>query len=169
MIKRIITLILTLALALSLCAPIAALSYKTNVYRYEDYTYLTRGDQSRLQNDTHTYTDNNGLRVYECDEKIYYCVALSQDIGTHIGSTWSVTLDNGNKFDIILGDCKGHNKHKLGDICKNINGEEAINVIEFIVETDALPKKVKNWGSVSGMDFFDGNIKTMVYTGRIWD
>jgi hypothetical protein len=42
-------------------------------------------------------------------------------------------------------------------------------VIEFIVDWAAIPEKVKERGSMSALDWCNGNIIEMKYTGRVWE
>jgi hypothetical protein len=116
---------------------------------YTDYNCLSKSSkQWKLQEKA--YTDENGLR------KIgdAYLVALGSYYGTEIGTEYTVTLSNGNTFDIMLCDCKkdkhtdSTNRYTLSNGC----------MIEFYVDDNALPTKVKTLGTISAIPFFSGGV-----------
>lgn len=116
---------------------------------YTDYRCLSRSSaQWKLQEQA--YTDENGLR------KIgdAYLVALGSYYGTKLGVRYTVTLSTGNQFDIILCDCKDDrhtnktHQYTAASCC----------VLEFYVETEKMPKKVRQLGSISAIEEFKGNV-----------
>lgn len=122
---------------------------------YTDYKCLSKSTpQWKLQEQA--YTDENGLR------KIgdAYLVALGSYYGKELGAEYTVILDNGNKFDIILCDFK-QDRHtdKNNQYCL-YNG----SVLEFYVETDKMPKKVKQSGDISSIEFFNGGVVSIEKT-----
>lgn len=94
---------------------------------------------------------------------------MTSTYGTRIGNCYEVTLENGTVFNIMLGDCKADydDPNRLGDYCSNIDGESAVNVIEFIVDTPKVDNKVLLWGSFAALDQFNSNIKEIKYTKRL--
>ena len=116
---------------------------------YTDYKCLSKSSpQWKLQEQA--YTDENGLR------KIgdAYLVALGSYYGVELGTEYVVTLSNGNSFNIILCDVKN-------DIhTDDLNRECLANgsVLEFYVESSALPQIVKLMGTISSIDFFNGSV-----------
>lgn len=71
----------------------------------------------------------------------------------------------------MLGDCKSNKDapNGYGRQCYNfITQQTAINVLEFIVEEDKLPEKVTQWGSLTAVDTFNGNLEEIEYLGRAW-
>ena len=120
---------------------------------YTDYKCLSRSSpQWKIQEKA--YTDENGLR------KIgnAYLVALGSYYGVELGAEYVVTLSNGNSFNIILCDVKN-------DIhTDDLNRECLANgsVLEFYVESSALPQIVKLMGTIGSIDFFNGSIVSII-------
>lgn len=116
---------------------------------YTDYKKLARNSrQWELQQQA--YTDENGLR------KIgdAYLVALGSYYGKELGTRYTVTLSNGNSFCIILCDFKN-------DIHTDSSNRECLvncSVLEFYVDSSALPKQVKTMGTISAIPFFSGSV-----------
>lgn len=50
--------------------------------------------------------------------------------------------------------------------CKDYDGNEAANLLEFIVDKDVLDSDVYEYGSIEKLSGFEGNIAEMVYLGR---
>lgn len=120
---------------------------------YTDYKCLSRKSaQWKLQEQA--YTDENGLR------KIgdAYLVALGSYYGTTLGTKYTVTLANGNVFNIILCDCK-QDRHtdSKNQVCLS-NG----SILEFYVDASKLPRSVKISGSIGSISFFSGNVVSIV-------
>lgn len=143
----------------------------TNTYRCMDYRKITntRSEQYALQ--LECYNGDYGIREY----KGYYCAALGSAYGRDIGDTWHVTLQCGTEFDIILADYKDDGTTDFfGHADKNYDGEDCINIIEFVVDMDYVPSYVKQAGTMSAQPYFGrlyghgGNIVKMEYTGRVW-
>ena len=120
---------------------------------FTDYKCLSRSSQQwKLQEKA--YTDKNGLR--KIDDA--YLVALGSYYGTKLGTRYTVTLTNGNVFQIILCDCKNDiHTDEANQKCLT-NG----SIIEFYVEASALPSSVRTSGSVGSIDFFSGDILSIV-------
>lgn len=120
---------------------------------YTDYNCLSKTSQQwKLQEQA--YTDENGLR------KIgdAYLVALGSYYGKTLGTHYTVTLSNGNTFEIILCDVKN-------DIHTDANNQVCLSngsIIEFYVDTSKMPSYVKNSGSIGSIDFFSGDVVSIV-------
>jgi len=171
-IKNVIAAMLISAAVLT--TPVAALEVpdNTDVHLYMDYTAITNTDSNQYKLERCCKTSKEGIRYYE-DEigNIYYLVALAEYYGTEIGTTYEVTLDNGSSFYVMLGDCKDSSDTdtKYGRYCWNfIRREDCTNVLEFIVDTSQLPHKVTNWGTLTAIDYFNGNITSIEKIGREW-
>lgn len=111
------------------------------------------------------YTDELGCRRFNTD----YCVALGSFYSDRIGDRFEITLDTGVTFNVITADMKADahtDANNMYHPCVNYNGENAANVLEFIVDTDILSKKAYLYGSLDYYDYFKGNIIKMVYLGR---
>ena len=50
--------------------------------------------------------------------------------------------------------------------CYDYNGNLCANVLEFIIDSDAMSKEVYSYGSIDCIDEFKRNIVKMVYLGR---
>ena len=142
----------------------------TNRYLFMDYRTITnkKSEQWRLQELCLT-DSNTGARYLDCDNGQAYAVALAANYGRTIGDCWLVELDNGNYFFIVLAEFKddGNDPLRMGDPCKNFDGEDVTNVIEFIVDCNIMPKYIYQAGSLSAHPRFDGNIEKMSYIGCI--
>lgn len=144
----------------------------TNWFALEHYTAINdkKSSQYALQQECETGLAT-GIRTYTDGEgHIYYCVALGSAYGRDLGDTWEVTLDNGESFNIIYADYKDDGKTDFfGHPCRNAYEQPCTNVIEFIVDWAAIPDEVKERGSMSALDWCNGCIVEMNYTGRVWE
>jgi hypothetical protein len=127
----------------------------------------TRSDQYLLQQKCQTEAET-GARYYCYNSIPYYTVAMAANYGREIGDTWYVELDNGESFYIMLGDFKddGTDITRLGDYAVNYDGE-CLNIIEFIVERNSVPRNIWKYGSLTRLDRFEGNIVTMQHLGLV--
>lgn len=152
----------------------------TNMFMGMSYRKITdkASDQYALQQECIT-SKWSGIRVYHDDDgEYYYCVALGTAYGIDIGDTWKVTLRNGSEFNVILAEYKHDitdpDPNDFGDPCKNYDGEDCTNVIEFVFDEDYVPREVIRAGTFSQLEQFGGlhgdggNIVSMEYTGRVW-
>lgn len=122
---------------------------------YTDYRCLSRSSpQWALQEQA--YTDENGLR------KIgdAYLVAMGSYYGTTLGTTYIVTLSNGNSFTVMLCDGKADRHTDTNNQVCLSNG----SVIEFYVESDKMPSIVRQMGSVGALEQFSGSIVSIERT-----
>lgn len=116
---------------------------------YTDYRMLSRSSaQWKLQEQA--YTDENGLR------KIgdAYLVAMGSYYGKTLGTKYQVTLSSGSSFTVMLCDFKSDRHTDAAHQVCTTNG----SVIEFYVDTDAMPSIVRQMGSVGALDKFSGGI-----------
>lgn len=144
----------------------------TNMFCYMDYRKLKNQTANQYWLQQECTTNDMGIRTYDG----YLCVALGSAYGQDIGDTWRVTLQNGTIFDVILADCKGDDAgSEFGHKCTNYDGQECLNLIEFVVDIDCVDEDVKNAGTFSMLDCFGGlkgnggNVVKMEYTGRVWE
>lgn len=111
------------------------------------------------------YTDELGCRRFNTD----YCVALGSFYSDRIGDRFEITLDTGVTFNVITADMKADahtDANNMYHPCVNYNGENAANILEFIVDTDTLSEEAYSYGSLDYYDYFKGNVVKMVYLGR---
>ena len=158
--------------------PTLPMGVETNTYRCMDYRTLTNhaSAQWKLQEDCVTDPET-GLRTYICDGIPYYCAALGSAYGQTIGDAFKITLNNGYVFNIIYGDFKntyGSTELFYGHHDTNYDGEDCINIIEFIFDKDAAPDSVLKAGTMSALKQFGGlygdggNIVSIQKIGKIW-
>ena len=120
---------------------------------YTDYRRLSKNSlQWKLQEQA--YTDKNGLRKIEDA----YLVALGSYYGTTLGTKYKVALSSGNTFYIILCDCK---KDSDTDAANRVTISDG-SMLEFYVDTKVLPKRVKTSGTIGTLDFFAGDVVSIV-------
>ena len=150
----------------------------TNMYQCMDYRTITNkvSEQWQLQTECRT-DDDTGIRYYEFDDDVYYCVAMGDAYGEVIGDTWAVTLKCGTTFNVIRSEFKdkyGVFNNFFGHPCKNYDEQDCTNVLEFVVDIDCVPHEAKIAGTMSKLDCFGGlygdggNIIKIEYTGRKW-
>lgn len=140
-------------------------SIASDMHLYTDYrAYNITGSPSyRLQQKC--YTDEYGCRRFGED----YVIGLGTFYSTDIGDRFEITLDNGNTFTAILGDNKADRDTDVTNRyteCVNYDGEPCANILEFIVDTDLLSERVKELGTLTYYDHFDGNVTAIKYLGR---
>ena len=116
---------------------------------YMDYRAITSTGSPQYQLQQEAYTDEYGLR--KVDD--FYCVALGSAFGSEIGARYIITLGNGNQVPAILADQKA-DQHTTPDNTRDYGGA----VIEFVVDTPALPPTVRQSGSVGSIPEFAGEV-----------
>ena len=123
---------------------------------YMDYRTITDPTSRQWALQQEAYTDENGIR--KVDE--YYCVALGSGISSKIGEKLEISLDTGQVIKVILADQKADRHTDETNMYLDL-GEGRINVVEFIVETEAMPEIVQVMGDVSYMPgaAFEGEIE----------
>lgn len=166
MIKKILTVILILAGMMCMSTTVQAnTEYElpdedTYFKAYMSYRTITNkaSDQYKLQQ--RCWTDEDGLRRQTDD----FVVAMGSYYGS-VGDRFKVTLSSGNEFTVIIGDIKADKHTDSKNMYSPVYNEHgkfvSANILEFIVDTSVLPKKVKLLGTVSAIDFFKGNIVSL--------
>lgn len=136
----------------------------TSFKSYMDYRCITdtHSPQYKLQNDC--WTDADGLRRYGDD----YVIAIGSYYADNIGDRLDITLDSGEEFTAIVGDFKADiHTDKTNRFTRMENGNK--NVIEFVVDTDALDSTARRMGDISYISGFDGNVESIVAeNGEKW-
>ena len=117
---------------------------------YEDHRCITDTGSPQYALQQKAWTDDYGLRRYES----YYCVALGSAYGSEIGTKYLITLSSGAELMVILADQKADR-----DTVQGHTRDRSGAVIEFVVDTPALPYEVKQSGSVSSIPGFNGEVK----------
>lgn len=117
---------------------------------YMDYRAITSTGSPQYQLQQEAWTDKCGLRRVGC----FYCVALGSAFGSEIGTHYVVTLSSGKKIPVILADQKAD-----GDTTQDNTRDHNGAVIEFVVDTPALPSVVRATGDVGSISMFGGSVK----------
>ena len=130
----------------------------TDFYGYMDYRKITDKTTLQYEMQQSAWTDWQGLRRYNND----YMVAMGSYYSDYeVGSRFEITLENDTVFTVILGDLKDDihtdNKNMYTPVYQNWQLIKA-NVIEFIVDENQLSYDVKQLGTISGYEEFNGNI-----------
>ena len=133
-------------------------SEDTSFKSYMDYRAITDTSSAQYELQQIAVTDSSGLRKYED----YYLVAMGTYYTETVGSTFKITLENGNEFNVMTGDIKNNSDTDKSNMYSPIYDSKgnfiSANVIEFIADTDMLSSHVKKLGTVSGYEDFKGNI-----------
>ena len=140
-------------------------SLPTNVKLCTDYRSYNLWYTPHYRLQQAAYTDENGLRRYNDD----YIVGLGKFYSETIGDRFKITLDTGSEFTVILGDGKTPidcDENNMYTPCKDYNGNDCANVLEFIMDSDVMSDKVYAYGSIDCLDEFSGNVVRMEYLGR---
>lgn len=130
----------------------------TSFKSYMSYKCITNkiSDQYKLQ--LSAWTDNMGLR--RVDD--YYLVAMGTYYSDTIGDKFRITLEGDKTFDVMIGDIKADIHTDSSNMYSPVYDEngtfKSANVIEFIIDTKAVDKKVRLMGDISAYEEFKGNI-----------
>ena len=132
--------------------------YDTSFKSYMSYKCITNKSSNQYKLQQKAYTDNMGLRKVDN----YYLVAMGTYYSDTIGDKFRITLEGDKVFDVMIGDIKADihtDKNNMYSPVYNSNGTfKSANVIEFIIDTKSVDRKVKLMGDVSAYDEFAGNI-----------
>ena len=139
--------------------------------------FIEGSHQNKLQQECQTDPET-GIRYFDDGQTKWFCAALAGAFGTEIGHAYAFTLANGKRIPVIMSDFKhpidNVQADDYGDADKNYLGDDCINVIEFVVDMDAVPTEVKQAGTMSALDRFgglysyDGDIVDVKDEGRVW-
>lgn len=158
------------AAILMMCLPIAA-AYKmvsyavpdgdTSFKTYMSYQAITNTASAQYELQKKATTDDNGLRQVGD----YYVIALGSYYSTTIGDKFVIELEDGTRIKAIVGDFK-NDKHtdstnRYTNVYDSNGNFVSHNVVEFVVDIYALDKTAKNWGDISAIDGFEGNISAI--------
>jgi hypothetical protein len=150
----------------------------TNMLCWMDYRKITNtaSMQYKIQEECVT-SSVYGIRRYYAHSlnMSVYTVAMGSKYGRNLGDIFKVTLANDSPFYVMLAEFKDDgitNPSYPGHPCKNYDGEDCTNVIEFIVDEGQISPSVKHTGTFTALETFGGlhgsggNIKTIEYIGH---
>lgn len=123
-----------------------------NFYGYMDYRAITNTNSDQYQFQQICWTDSQGLRRQGDD----YVVALGSYYSINIGDRFLVSLDTGITYTVVLGDCKA-DCHTNPTNQYVVVGNK-INIIEFVVDTNALDYTVAQSGNIGTYKNLAGNV-----------
>jgi len=119
--------------------PAPAVKGQTTFKTYMSYKAITLKTSPQWKLQEKAYTGDYGIRMVDGR----YCVALGSAWAREIGTKLDVYMDTGEVIKVILGDCK----QDIHTDKTNRFGSRNGDVLEFIVDTAAIPKEVKNCGN----------------------
>lgn len=133
----------------------------TEFKTYMDYRCITDKTSAQYELQQFAWTDEDGFRRIGDD----YIVAMGTYYAENVGDRFKVTLDTDNEITVIIGDIKQDIHTDYFNQYTPIYDENGIffsgNVLEFIVDTDVLPKVPRRLGTVSYFNYLKGNIKSI--------
>lgn len=133
----------------------------TEFKTYMDYRCITDKTSAQYELQQSAWTDKDGFRRIGDD----YIVAMGTYYAENVGDRFKITLDTDNEITVIIGDIKQDIHTDYFNQYTPIYDENSIffsgNVLEFIVDTDVLPKIPRRLGTVSYFDNLKGNIKSI--------
>ena len=74
----------------------------TDFKAYMDYRCITNTKSPQYKLQKYAWTDEYGLRRFD----VYYLVALGSYYSSTVGDCFKITLDTGESFECMVGDCK---------------------------------------------------------------
>lgn len=133
----------------------------TEFKTYMDYRCITDKTSAQYELQQFAWTDEDGFRRIGND----YIVAMGTYYAENVGDRFKITLDTDNEITVIIGDIKQDVHTDYFNQYTPIYDENGIffsgNVLEFIVDTDVLPKVPRRLGTVSYFNYLKGNIKSI--------
>lgn len=128
----------------------------TSFKSYMDFRAITNVSSEQYKLQEECVTDSHGLRKYGDD----YVIAVGSYYADRVGDRLEITLESGEKFMAVVGDFKADaHTDKTNRYYPMSDGKK--NVIEFIVDTDALDSMARKMGDISYIDGFEGNIDSI--------
>jgi len=124
---------------------------------YMDYRCITDTSSVQYSLQQQAYTDERGFRKIGDD----YCVALGTGITSGCGERFLITLDSGYSFTAIVSDIKA-DIHTDETNCYAPRGENAGNIVEFIIDSDNADGYMLTCGSAGCFDDLSGNVESVV-------
>ena len=120
---------------------------------YMDYRCITDTDSIQYELQQEAYTDERGFRRIGDD----YCVALGTGITDGCCERFLITLDSGYSFSAIVSDVKA-DIHTDSTNQYAPRGDNAGNVVEFIIDSDNADGYMLNCGSAGCFEDLSGNV-----------
>lgn len=128
----------------------------TSFKAYMDYRTITNKKSNQWELQQQAITDGQGFRKYNGK----YMVALGTYYAPRTGIEVKITLDSGVVFEAIIGDIKD-DRH-TNSTNQYVPLENGGNLVEFIVDTDAMDNKILRSGNVSKLGLQGSVVKVEV-------
>lgn len=132
---------------------------------YARYTAITKAGSVEYKLRCMETTASNGLRIVLDPNGVWrYCIALEPQWAggqsVDIGRCIDIKMTNGAVLHCVLADCKRHENSLNKEGRYGSRGE----LVEFIADQAALPKRVRDTGDVSycGEEFYGGFVSVTV-------
>lgn len=123
---------------------------------YMDYQCITDTNSVQYSLQEQAYTDDRGFRRIGDD----YCVALGTGLTSGCGERFLITLDSGYSFTAIVSDIKA-DIHTDSSNCYAPRGENAGNIVEFIIDSDNADDYMLTCGTASCFEDLSGNVTSV--------
>ena len=123
---------------------------KKDFKSYMPYTAITNKASKQWQLQQSATTDKNGLRCIDGKPM----VAVGTGWGISVGDTAIITCDNGNSFEVVIGDIKANNHTNMENKTTSANNCRC----EFIVDYKQLNPTVKKMGNVAVLKQYNGYV-----------
>jgi len=122
---------------------------------YMSYEAIGNSKSKTSQLQQRAVTGDYGIRTVDGR----YCVAVGSYFNAKVGDPIDVTLDTGVVLYCIVGDRK-QDAHTDAELHYKapVNG----NVVEFIVDTDVMPKEARRSGSLHVLPGLEGTVTNVV-------
>lgn len=127
---------------------------KKDFKSYMPYTAITNRSSAQYKLQQKASTDGDGIRCINSKPM----VAVGTGWGLKVGDTALIVCENGNKFEVVIGDVKA-NAHTGADNKTTVsNGCRC----EFIVDMGRLNSTVKSRGNVAALKKYSGYITNVI-------
>ena len=123
---------------------------KTDFKSYMPYTTITNKTSKQYNLQQQAYTDENGLRCIDGKPM----VAVGTGWGLSVGDIALVTCENGNNFEVIIGDIKANTDTNSDNKTTSANNCRC----EFIVDMNELNSNIKISGNVAVLKQYSGYV-----------
>jgi hypothetical protein len=129
----------------------------TDFKSYMPYTAITNKSSKQYKLQQQAYTDENGLRCI--DNKPM--VAVGTGWGLSVGDVALVICENGNSFEVVVGDIKDDRDTKSDNKTTSANNCRC----EFIVDMSELNSTVKRSGNIAVLEEYKGYVTNVKKIG----
>ena len=123
---------------------------KRDFKSYMPYTAITNKSSEQWKLQQSATTDENGIRCLNGKPM----VAVGTGWGVSVGDNAVITCDNGNSFEVVIGDIKDNNHTNTENKTTSANNCRC----EFIVDSRQLNPTVKTMGNVAVLEQYNGYV-----------